>query len=163
MAENITTARSSLAMKVVKYWLPVFLMVGAMYYFSTDALSGENTRGFIEEIFGLFGYDLSRRAADRANYIARKAAHFTEYALLAGLVFRALRADSSVRWRLRWAVGALAVCVSWALLDELHQSFTNSRSGSIRDALLDSSGALFMLALVALFNRGKNRPAPDER
>jgi VanZ family protein len=143
-------------MKAIKYWLPVFVMIGAMYYFSTDVLSGENTRSFIEEFFGWLGYDLSRGRADRINYFARKAAHFIEYAVLAGLLFRAMRADSPFRFKLRWAAYSLLICVAWALIDEFHQSFTHSRSGSIKDSMLDSSGALFMLVVIALFSR---RPA----
>jgi VanZ family protein len=162
MAENITAAKNSLAMKVVKYWLPVFVMIGAMYYFSTDMLSGQNTRSLIDKFFDLLGYDLSRSRLDRANYLARKAAHFIEYALLAGLLFRAMRADSSLRWRFRWAAYSLAVCVAWALADELHQSFTNSRTGSVRDAILDSSGALFMLVVIALFNRKAQPSQPSQ-
>jgi len=152
MAENITTAGSSLATKIVRYWLPVLLMIGAMYYASTDIFSGENTRNVIERIVLWLKPHTSERALLKINYIARKMAHFTEYAILAALLFRAFRADSIARWRLRWAAYSFAVAVSWALLDEFHQRFTRTRGGSIYDSLLDSSGALFMLAVIALLN-----------
>jgi len=156
MAENITTAGSSLATKIVRYWLPVLLMIGAMYYASTDIFSGENTRNVIERIVLWLRPHTSERALLKINYIARKMAHFTEYAILAALLFRAFRADSISRWRLRWAVYSFAVAVSWALLDEFHQRFTRTRGGSIYDSLLDSSGALFMLAVIAIFNLYRN-------
>ncbi|HXG92954.1 MAG TPA: VanZ family protein [Blastocatellia bacterium] len=157
MVESVTTAGDSLAMKVVKYWLPVLLMIVAMYYFSTDVLSGENTRSFIEEILGWLGYNITPRTAERLNYITRKAAHFIEYAILAALLFRAFRADSIMRWRLRWAVYSFFVAAAWALLDEYHQTFTHDRTGSIKDSMLDSAGALFMLIVIAVFNYRKNR------
>ena len=155
MAENITTAESSLAAKIVRYWLPVLLMIGAMYYASTDIFSGENTRNIIERLVLWIRPHTSERALLKINYMARKMAHFTEYAILAALLFRAFRADSIARWRLRWAGYSFAVAVIWALLDELHQRFTRTRGGSIYDSLLDSSGALFMLVMIALFNLKK--------
>jgi VanZ family protein len=150
MAESITTAESSLGYKIVRYWLPVLGMLVLMYWFSTDALSGENTRGIIETVLSWFGYHPGNRTLTRINYFVRKSAHFTEYAVLAALLFRAFRADSAYRWRLKWALYSLAVIVSWALLDEWHQSFTHTRGGSIRDSLLDASGGLFSLVIVSV-------------
>ena len=153
MAENITSNRDSLAMKAAKYWLPVFVMIGAMYYFSTDVLSAGNTHSLVEEVLGWFGLQLSHRTVHRLNYVVRKGAHLIEYAILAGLLFRAFRADSPVRWRLRWAVFSFLTCALWALADEFHQTFTADRSGSIKDSMLDCLGALFMLMLIAFFTR----------
>ena len=49
--------------------------------------------------------------------------------------------------------GCFVFSASWALLDELHQSFTKKRGGSIWDSLLDSSGALFMLIAISIVAR----------
>ena len=152
MAENITTAESSLGYKVARYWLPVAGMLALMYWFSTDALSGENTRGIIEAVLSWFGYHPGNRTLFKINYFVRKCAHFTEYAVLAALLFRAFRADSAYRWRLKWALYSLAVIAGWAALDEWHQSFTRTRGGSIWDSLLDSSGGLFSLLIIAVFS-----------
>ncbi|MFY9607201.1 MAG: VanZ family protein [Blastocatellia bacterium] len=157
MAESITTAQSSFAYKVVRYWLPVVAMLLLMYWFSTDALSGENTRGIIESILSWFGYHASPKQLTRINYFVRKGAHFTEYAILAALLFRAFRADSPLRWRLRWSVYSLGVALVWAALDELHQGFTRTRGGSVYDSLLDSSGALFMLIGITIVSRGREK------
>ena len=168
MAENITTAGDSLAAKIVKYWLPVLFMIGAMYYASTDIFSGENTRNVIEKIVLWLRPHTSDHALMKINYVARKMAHFTEYAILAALLFRAFRADSIARWRWRWAAYSFAVAATWALMDEFHQRFTRTRGGSIYDTLLDCSGALVMLALIALFNlrkesAGRRRKAEGRR
>src|ERR1044072_6718426 len=163
MAENITTAGSSLATRVVKYWLPVLFMIGAMYYASTDVFSGDNTRNVIEKIVLWFKPRTSEHALLKINYFARKMAHFTDYAILAALLFRAFRADSILRWRLRWAAYAFLMAIGWALLDEVHQRVTRTRGGSMDDSLRDSAGAFFMLVMIALFNfrkrsevRGRN-------
>lgn len=152
MADSITTAESSLGYKIVRYWLPVIGMLVLMYWFSTDALSGENTRGMIEAVLSWFGYHPRNKSLLRINYFVRKCAHFTEYAALAALLFRAFRADSAYRWRLKWAIYSLAIVMSWAVLDEWHQRFTHTRSGSLPDSLLDSSGGLFSLVIITLFS-----------
>lgn len=156
MAENITRAESSIATKIFRYWLPVLFMIGAMYYASTDVFSGDNTRSIIERIVLWLRPHTGIQGLTKINYIVRKMAHFAEYAVLAGLLFRAFRADSIMRWRVRWAACSFALAASWALLDELHQSFTRTRGGSVYDSMLDSSGALFMLVMIALFTRRKS-------
>ena len=100
--QKASRTRNSLAAQVFKYWLPVLVMLGAMYYFSTDVLSGENTASLIEKILRWFSDDPSERLIRGLNYGLRKCMHFFEYAVLAALLFRAFRADSPSRWRWRW-------------------------------------------------------------
>jgi VanZ family protein len=146
-------AGSSLAWKIMRYWVPVLIMLGLMAYFSTDVFSGENTRGAIETILSWFSIYPSKHAIGHINFITRKCGHFLEYAVLATLIFRAFRADSPLGWRLRWFFGSLAIVVSWSLLDEYHQSFTRTRGASIYDSMLDSAGGLFALIVIAVIWR----------
>jgi VanZ family protein len=160
MASNLAASESGALSKFVKYWLPVLLMIGAMYYASTDVLSGENTRNLIEKFLEWLAPNASGRTVNKVNLLVRKAAHFTEYAALAWLLFRAFRADSLIRWRFRWMMYSLLICGCWALADELHQSFTRTRGASVYDSLLDVSGAVFTLALISLNAvRGNRRKA----
>ena len=156
MAENITTVRNSLAIKVFKYWLPVLIMLAVMYNFSTDLFSGENTRSLIERILAWFTSDVSSRTVRVINYGVRKVMHFFEYAVLAGLLFRAFRADSRALWRASWAIYSLLIIICWAALDEYHQLLTELRGGSVYDVLLDISGGIFMLAAIAFYNHRRN-------
>ena len=67
--------------------------------------------------------------------LIRKAAHFTNYAILFWLLIRGpLRGRPYV---------ALGCCVLYAMLDEGHQIFVPGRGASLYDVALDSSGALF--------------------
>ena len=158
MAENLTAARGPITIRVIWYWFPVAMMVGLMYYFSTDVFSADNTRNIFEKIFLWFSPRASKRAILTFNYILRKSAHFTEYAILGGLLFRAFRAGNPVRWRFKWALQSFVFAAAWALVDELHQSFTRKRGASIWDSLLDSSGALFMLIVIwMVFRRPRIR------
>ena len=117
MAESFSS-RNTLVTQAIKYWLPVLLMLGLMYYFSTDVLSGDNTASILETILGWFMTEPSPRLIRGFNYGLRKFMHFFEYAILAALLFRAFRAESSMRWRLRWAVYSFAVISIWAAMDE---------------------------------------------
>lgn len=143
--------------KIFRYWVPVGIMLGLMYYFSTDVFSGENTRSMIEVVLGWIMPEAKRGTVIRFNYYIRKAGHFTEYAVLAALLFRAFRADSTFKWRVTWAAYSFAIILAWALVDEYHQTFTSRRGGSIYDSLLDVTGGLFGLIVVALLSLRKNR------
>lgn len=87
-------------------------------------------------------------APDRglAYLLLRKAAHFTEYALLAALWWRALRTRIPGRTAL---IAAFAISVAYAATDEFHQTFVATRVGTPRDVLIDAAGAAFAIALIA--------------
>ena len=70
------------------------------------------------------------------DYVLRKCAHATEYAILAVLL---LRATSSYLW-------AFPLAVIYAGSDELHQSFVRGRHGSPIDVGIDAVGAAIGLA-----------------
>jgi VanZ family protein len=71
--------------------------------------------------------------------IARKLTHFGEYFALTGLWWWALRTQIGGRRALPIAV---AIAIGYAVTDELHQTFVDGRTGTWRDVLIDSAGAL---------------------
>jgi len=77
------------------------------------------------------------------HFIIRKTAHVIEYAVLAGLWWRALGGG--------WA--ALGLALLTASLDELRQSFTPGRTGSLYDVCLDCAAAGAALLLMAVRRR----------
>ncbi len=91
--------------------------------------------------------------------LARKAGHVVGYGILCYLYFRAWRATLRARamqedakalqrWSLKWATLALVFTALVASLDEWHQSYIPSRTGTWHDVLLDSTAALFALILI---------------
>jgi VanZ family protein len=157
MSENVVTPSLSVPERIVRYWIPVAMMLSLMYFFSTDVFSGRNTSHAIEWIMKIFGKDLSRPDLGEANFAVRKFAHFFEYAILATLLFRAFRAESRRQWRFSWASYSFAIVVVWSLLDEFHQTFTRMRGGSIYDSMIDCSGGLVALLCIAIYFRRKER------
>jgi len=75
-----------------------------------------------------------------------------EYAILALLLWRALRSGSALRAKISMLFGAVLLgCAVVAASDEFHQSFVKSRTSSVRDVLLDIVGALIGLLIGASF------------
>lgn len=157
MAESITAKRSSALARFARYWLPVLLLLAAILTFSGDAFSDFNTRGTINRLIVWLFPDIRGPTLIQINHFIRKAAHFTEYAVLTSMLFRAFRADSPFRWRLRWAVYSISIVVGWALIDEFRQSFVPSRTATIYDSMIDTAGGVFALLVIYLYTRLRNR------
>ncbi len=91
------------------------------------------------------------------QFIVRKGAHFTVYALLGVLcvppVFILLHKFG------RTAFAAWGITVLYAVTDEIHQYFVPGRSCELRDVLIDASGAalglLCLWGITALIQRRK--------
>lgn len=143
------------------YWLPPVIWLAAIFYFSSDTFSGENTGSLFYNIFHFLIPSLTPEQFRPFHHIIRKAAHFTEYGILALLLFRAFRGSSPSHWSWRWAVYAWLIVAVYALSDELHQSFTRHRTASIYDSLIDTSGGTAALALMWLRGKfGKDQLSP---
>ena len=97
----------------------------------------------------------------------RKCAHVTEYAVLALLLWRALRSVPALRTKTLMVFGAVLLgCALFAASDEFHQTFVKSRMPSVRDVLLDVAGALLGLLIGASFARRhpkNSEPPPTAR
>lgn len=112
---------------------------------STDLMSAEHTSRFIGPFLRWLVPDISNGAIYTIQLFIRKCAHLTEYAVLAALLFRALR--QSQEQLARAAARAFIIAVIFASLDEFHQSFVPSREASPYDVALDAVGALMGLAM----------------
>jgi VanZ family protein len=75
------------------------------------------------------------------DFFLRKAAHVFEFAVLAGLLWRAFRESGSFPTSALFAL-SFSAAVLYAASDEWHQSFVKGRGPSARDVLIDSAGAL---------------------
>lgn len=81
-----------------------------------------------------------------ARLLLRKTAHFSEYALLTALWWRALRTRLDHHSAL---VTAFGIAVAYAVTDEIHQTFVATRVGTPVDVLIDTAGAATAAALIA--------------
>ena len=78
--------------------------------------------------------------SENMQFYIRKTAHFTEYFLLAVSVAFPLYVYGVRGLWLVFSAGAF--CISFACLDEYHQSFVDGRSPQKRDVFIDSCGVI---------------------
>jgi VanZ family protein len=124
-----------------------------IFFASTGEFSAANTSRIIGPLLRWLFPGISDENLVFAHFLTRKAAHFTEYAILAWFAARAFTTSSDQALHRRWFLISLALVVLYALSDEYHQSFVASRTASIYDSLIDMSGGLTSLLLYALRRR----------
>ena len=107
-----------------------------IFYPDFDGLTGEEQ----EQVIGSF------------QFIARKTAHFSIYGVLGFLSFLTFVSYRRLRLISRLSLSA-AVCLAYAISDEIHQLFVAGRSCELRDVCIDFCGALLAITVSALFSR----------
>ena len=138
----------------LKYWVPLLIWMALIFIGSTNLMSAEQTSRILGPLLRWLKPDISAAAIAQAQLIVRKAAHLSEYAVLAALLWRAIRLGTT--WRLNMSILFVVVSVSCAIFaasDEFHQSFVPSRTASPVDAMIDICGALIGLAMCSVFAR----------
>lgn len=136
-------------------WLPVLLSLIFVCFTSTTFMGGSHTQVVVNAVwkaaFGAWHFNQT----GLVNEVLRKTGHFFGYGMI-GLFFRnawysTARAVTSMlrSWLMPFSAG-LAVASTFLVgcLDEWHQRYLPGRVGCLRDALLDSAGALFLNLLV---------------
>ena len=139
------------------YWLPPVLWMAVIFWCSTDTFSAEHTGSWLEWVCRWFAPHLTHAQFKIMHFHMRKAAHFSIYACLAGVLMRAFCAGSWSRWRFRWMLASFFIVSLYALLDEYHQSFTLQRTASPYDSCLDMAGGGVSLLVLWLMKLWKTR------
>ncbi|MHB8868304.1 MAG: VanZ family protein [Thermoleophilia bacterium] len=154
-------------------WLPPVVWLAVIAFTSGDVASQTTTEGSFLRLLSAWWPSLPTALQDAtwwgaAGWTVRKAAHLTEYGVLAFLVLRAvwadtrlqadtrLRAESRLRG-LAAPAGVFLFCGLVASGDELHQATVASRSGSLVDVGIDLLGAFLMIGALGLARRRRER------
>lgn len=122
-----------------------------IFLLSSDIGTKSNTSRFVRPLLIWLFPDITEPSIQTVHYWVRKAAHFTEYGILALLGARALANSSRLllkNWRFQLSF-VLVVLVS--LADEAFQSLVNDRTATVYDSLLDCAGGLTMLLALYIF------------
>ena len=142
----------------LKYWLVVVLWFCLIFTASSDSSSGQRSSRIIGPLIRWLFPKASPETVDSVVYSVRKAAHLTEFAILAMLLWRAFRKPAKGEkraWSWREARNAWLGVVIYATTDEIHQYFVPTRTASVWDVLIDSTGGA--LGLLALWAYGRWR------
>jgi len=156
-----TTSRPN----VLRAWWPAMVWIGLIAFESTDFFSAQNTSRAL--------YTLAMRVFGEINFYhflvfhhyLRKTGHFVGYGMLSVLLLRGWRATLDQdhvqlgRTALLSWLGTLFV----ATMDEWHQSYIPSRTGTWRDVVLDSAAGLVFLVVAYLWLRRSPEVAADSR
>jgi VanZ family protein len=141
-------------------WLPVLVWMCLIFTASGDRMSFPRSSRIIAPLVRWLFPHLPDEAVHGIVVGVRKCAHLTEYALLALLLWRALRkppAPGAPPWQWSRAGWALALVALYAATDEFHQTFVPSRGGSVWDVLLDTLGGVGGLLVVWGIGRLRKR------
>ena len=128
-----------------------------IFWFSAQVAddSQEMSDFFVHLLDAVFSLDIMKNEIirDMTSFLVRKAAHMSEYAVLAilfGLTIREYKKEP-------WLLLALAATAAYAETDEVHQLFVPGRSGQLKDVLIDTAGGALGLGLLALILYRKRR------
>jgi VanZ family protein len=129
------------------YWLPAILVGLLISLFSTYYFSGEETARVIIPLLHWLIPAASPHMLRVMHVGIRKLAHVTEFGIFSISVFHGIRGGRS-GWRFRWALATLVIAVTYAGMDEWHQSFVPLREARARDMAIDALGAVLAQVLV---------------
>ena len=153
-----------------RYWLPTLFWLGVIA-FESFRLSSAVTGGWLWRVLQILHVQISAESFTALHHFLRKAGHLTGYGLLCVLLFRSWfhtlldepgltdpgeaveqASRNLARLGLHWRCAGLAISMTLltAILDEWHQSFDLSRTGTPWDVALDIAGGICFL-LIALF------------
>lgn len=153
-------------LKALAFLPALFLMITIFGFSAQPAAASSQVSGSVSltlvELGGqLLGQTWSSAQileyAGRLEHFVRKAAHLTEYFLLAVSLALPLRLFGLRGRRLFLSAGLF--CFLFAGLDELHQAFVPGRSPAVKDVCIDTAGSLagilLTMAVCRLFGRRK--------
>jgi hypothetical protein len=138
------------------YWLPVAAWMVIIFSASSDRGSFGHSSRIVAPFLRWLIPGISDAAIHATVVAVRKGAHLTEFAILALLVWRALRwvaGKMGAAWDWPLAGKAIAVVIVYAASDEFHQLFVPSREGTVRDVIIDTLGGVCGLLMVWMLGK----------
>jgi VanZ family protein len=156
--QRLNSSRSELW----KVWLAAGLWLLLIAIESSNLLSSANTGHILYVILTFFFGPIDMDKFNFWHHIMRKTGHVLGYGILSVLLFRAWKAtfpDNYLTWSWRWTYLAFFGTALVATLDEWHQSYLPSRTGTYRDVILDSSAAIAAQLLLYFLVRSSKSPA----
>ena len=145
--------------------MPVLLIALMILIFCLSAQTATESSGtsgnFISVLISFFdsSFDELSEAEQEAyiepfQFIVRKGAHFSAYALMGALALLSVITYRNINIKCRYIISC-GVCLLYAVSDEFHQHFVAGRSCELRDVLIDFSGVLFATLILSFVLRLK--------
>ena len=150
-----------MSIKKILIWLPAIVM--AMIIFGFSKQDGEESSGLsykaadiiltVCDKAGIIDCNENNRESmiEAVQFPIRKAAHMTEYAILAFLLYKTFIHKQNP------LIKSFIFTFLYACSDEFHQLFIAGRAGQFKDVCIDSTGALIMLLIIYFINKRKDK------
>ncbi|TEB08187.1 VanZ like family protein [Pelotomaculum schinkii] len=147
-------------------WLAVLLWMLAIYLLSAQpaGLSNANSKGIVTRVVDTtvkltkakITEPQKLELIERINSVAREYMHGVVFLVL-GLLAQNAAAQSGARGMKAIAI-SLAICVAYAVTDEIHQLYVPGRAFQVSDIAMDAVGSMMGIGLVyCIRNRIRNR------
>jgi VanZ family protein len=147
----------------IRPYIPALIWMAVIFMLSTPFFSSALTKGILSRILDFFDFQYTSSSLESTDFLVRKSAHVTVYAILAVLWFRGLIKGSRMSIA-KAAVTVLAISVLWAASDEFHQYLEHSqRTPKVSDVMLDSTAAALSLAVMGTMESRKKKNAALRR
>ena len=142
----------------LKCWLPPLAWMAVIFLGSCDAESYRHSSSLFVPLLHWLFPQMSTERIEAVHHLFRKCGHLTEYAVLALLLWRAIRHARRAplapgQWRWDEAGLALAGVFLYAASDEFHQIFVPSRTALVSDVFIDTAGGAAGLLLLWSFGK----------
>lgn len=117
--------------------------------------SGSTSRGFTRKIIEILQIDKNMEEEkkelliENCQYIVRKLAHFTIYAI-AGINMAGFINTYNLNKK-NEIIAIVAAGFVYAVLDEFHQTFLESRTPAVKDVVIDTLGVIFGIGIFDIF------------
>lgn len=142
-----------------KRWLfdygPVLVLMAMIFVASTSVGTAQHSGWLLRHLLDWLGVGphLAPAQFETVNHYVRKMGHLVEYALLGGLLHRAMTARyrtagaGAARWAPFRVLAVVALVALYAASDEFHQVFVATRTPAVPDAMLDTVGGALGLGV----------------
>ena len=140
----------------LQYWLPALIWMALIFSASSDTNSFARSSRILAPLLHWLFPHLPEDIVSFIVLLARKCAHLTEFAVLALLLWRALRKpvkNDVRRWNWREARLVVVSVALYAASDEFHQLFVASRDAAVHDVFIDTAGGAAGLLALWFFGR----------
>ena len=143
------------------FWILVIYKLSAMNSKSSGNASESIISIFVEDTikvtnkYGLTNLNINSQKIDKVsdiiNFPLRKVAHAFVYFVLSIMILftiNYIKKNKKYFWSL---LISLSIIITLAGLDEFHQTFVDGRSGSIKDVIIDVSGAVIGIFIFSTY------------
>lgn len=137
---------------ILLLWMLLIFSLSAENATNSSKSSGRIITAIVRVFYSEFDELSAREKAEiiePAQFIVRKAAHFSLYAILGAFAFLSVVTYKKLSLKLR-AVASVFFCLLYSVSDEIHQLYVPGRSGEIRDVCIDFCGSVLSITILFL-------------